>query len=310
VLLFDGSFNQTGAYATSAVNGIVFSRDGQYLYVSENAGAPPVITALDGNSLNVLGHVPDLWLGEKRSEIEDVDSTKLLFAVANRGLSFVDAANPSSLPTSVPSFGAAPAAQPSEGPNGGGTAVVLTGQNFEASAQVSFGTQLAASPNVSATTQLTAASTPNAADGAVNLTAYFPSGWLALAPDAFSYGPQILQILPNAGTQAGGETVQIYGYGFGTDPTKLVVKVGGATAAVQKAENLTTIAPSLGLDSTYPFSLERITLQTPAGAAGKADISIAAEDAVLSDAHVRGGLVADVVAIIGTLDIVLGEVDR
>jgi NADH:ubiquinone oxidoreductase subunit D len=28
------------------------------------------------------------------------------------------------------------------------------------------------------------------------------------------------------------------------------------------------------------------------------------------DAMVRGGLVADVVAIIGTLDIVLGEVDR
>ena len=38
---------------------MVFSRDGQYLYVSENAGGPPVITALDGNSLNFIGQVPD-----------------------------------------------------------------------------------------------------------------------------------------------------------------------------------------------------------------------------------------------------------
>ena len=32
--------------------------------------------------------------------------------------------------------------------------------------------------------------------------------------------------------------------------------------------------PSLGLDSTYPFSLECITLQTPAGTAGEADVVI------------------------------------
>ena len=109
----------------------------------------------------------------------------------------------------------------------------------------------------------------------MNVIAYFPSGWLALAPDAFSYGAQILQVLPNAGALAGGDTTQIYGYGFGTDPTKLTVTFGGASAAVQKAENLTTIAPSLGLDSTYPFSLERITVRTPAGAPGKADIVVA-----------------------------------
>ena len=75
VLLLDGTLNPAGAYATSAVNGIVFSRDGQFLYVSENVGAPPVITVLDGHSLNALGHVPDLWLAGRRTEIEDVDAT-------------------------------------------------------------------------------------------------------------------------------------------------------------------------------------------------------------------------------------------
>jgi hypothetical protein len=111
-------------------------------------------------------------------------------------------------------------------------------------------------------------------NGAVNITAYFPSAWLSISPDAFSYGPQILEILPNAGTNSGGDPVQIYGYGFGSDASKVSVKIGGASATVQKVENATSIVPSLGLDASYPFSLQRITLQTPAGTSGKSDVVV------------------------------------
>lgn len=100
------------------------------------------------------------------------------------------------------------------------------------------------------------------------------SSWPPRAPDAFSYGPQVIQILPNAGTPSGGDTIQIYGYGFGSDPTKLTAKIAGATATVQQIQNVADVGPSLGLDSTYPFPLECITLQTPTGASGKADIAI------------------------------------
>ncbi len=274
VQLLDGSLNSKGAYASSSVNGILFSRDGQFLYVSENAGAPPVITVLDGHSLNPIGQVPDLWIAGRRTEIEDVDATRLLFGIANRGLSFIDAASPSPLPAAASVFAAPPTVQPSEGPNAGGTATVLAGQNFGATAQVLFGAQAAANAGVTSNTQIDTTSPPSASSGAVNVTAYFPGGWLSLAPDAFSYGPQVLQVLPNAGNPAGGDTLQIYGYGFGSDATKINIKIGGAIATVQKTENVTSIAPSLGLDATYPFSLERITLQTPAGTAGKADIAI------------------------------------
>jgi hypothetical protein len=274
VLLLDDSLNPAGTYATSAVNGMVFSRDGQSLYVSENATAPPVITALDGHTLNTIGQVPDLWLAGKRTEIEDVDSTNLLFGVANRGVAFLDAASPGSLPSTAPAFAAPPAAQPSEGASAGGTATILAGQNFESTAQVLFGSQFATNAAVTSGAQINAASPPNAASGPVNITAYFPSGWLSLAADAFSYGPQVLQILPNTGTPAGGDTIQIYGYGFGNDPAKVTVAIAGTAATVQQIENITTIAPSLGLDASYPFSLECITVQTPAGTAGKADIVI------------------------------------
>ncbi len=274
VLLLDNSLNQVAVHASSAVYGVVFSGDGQFLYVSENVGAPPVISVLDAHTLAAVGQVPDLWIGGKRSEIEDSDSTKLLFGIANRGLSFVDAASPISLSAGAPVFAAAPTAQPSEGPNAGGTPTVLTGQNFGASAQVLFGNQLVTNPTVASGTQINATSPPNASAGAVNIAAYIPSGWLAIAPDAFSYGPQVLQIVPNAGTPAGGDTIRIYGYGFGNDPTKLTVKIAGATAPVQQIQNVVAVGPSLGLDSTYPFPLECITLQTPAGSAGKSDIAI------------------------------------
>ncbi len=274
VLLFDGSFNQVASHTSSAVNGLLFSRDGNFLYIGENAASPPVITALDGHTLSPIGQLPDLLLAGKRTEIEDVDSTYLLFGIANRGIAFLDAASPSTLPVTAPVFAAPPIALPSEGPNAGGTATSLAGQNFEATAQVLFGSQPAANVSVTSGAQINVTSPPNAASGPTNITAYFPSGWLSLAPDAFSYGPQVLQILPNAGNPTGGDTVQIYGYGFGSDPTKITVQIGGVPAAVQTVENITTIAPSLGLDATYPFPVERVTLQTPSGTAGKADVAI------------------------------------
>ena len=275
VLLLDGSLNQIAAYTTSSVNGMVFSREGQFLYLGENSGVPPLITVLDGHSLNLVGRVPDLFVGGMRSELEDLDSTNLGFAIANRGVAFIDAANPSLLPASAPVLSGAPSVQPAEGPNAGGTATILSGQNFESSAQILFGAQSAASVNVASATQINATSPPNAAPGSVNVAAYFPSGWLALAPDAFSYGPQILQVLPNAGVQSGGDTIQIYGYGFGSDATKLSATIGGTAAIIQKVENISSIVPSLGLAADYPFPVERITLQSPAGSAGQADIVVA-----------------------------------
>jgi hypothetical protein len=274
ILLLDGSLNSAAAHQTSGVNGIAFSRDGQFLYVSENSAAPPVITVLDGHDLHSVGQVPDVWIQGGRSEIEEADETKLLFGIANRGVSFVDAAMPGTLPSTVPILSAAPSLQPSEGPNIGGTATALTGQNFEATAQVLFGAQTATNISVASSSQINATSPPSVANGASNVTAYFPSGWLALAPDAFSFGPQILEILPNSGLQAGGDTLQIYGYGFGNDASKLTVQIGGANATVQKIENVTQIAASSGVGSNYPFALERITVQTPPGNAGKADVVI------------------------------------
>ena len=274
LLLLDGSLSQVGTYVPSLVHGVIFSRDGKNLYLNESDSGASFVTVLDGRSAQVLGRVPDAAIQGISTEIEDADETHLLFGVSNRGISFVDASAPATLSSVAPVIAAAPGVQPSEGPITGGTSVVLAGQNFTSPAQVKFGAQLASNATVSGATQIQVNSPSSTANGAVSVTAYFQDGWLALAPEAFSYGPQILQVLPNAGTSAGGDLVQIYGYGFGSDAAKITVKIGGANATVQKVENVSSIAPSLGLGPSYPFSIERITLQTPAGSSGRADVFV------------------------------------
>ncbi len=274
LLLLDASLRQVGAYAPAIVRGVTFSRDGKYLYLSESSSGAFFVSVLDGNTAQLIGRVPDAAIQGVSSEIEDADETQLLFGLSNRGVSFVDAAAPASLPSTAPAIAAAPSLQPSEGPLAGGTSVVLSGQNFISPAQLKFGAQSAQNVTVSGPAQIQANSPPSVTNGAVNLSSYFQNGWLAIARDAFSYGPQILQLLPNAGTNAGGDLVQVYGYGFGSDPTKITVKIRGENAAVQKVEDVTDITASLGLDASYPFPLERITLRTPPGSSGKADVFV------------------------------------
>jgi IPT/TIG domain len=283
IFLLDSALNQIAAPISFSAQGLAFSRDGNFLFASETAG-PPLIAVFNGRTMQPIGQVPDASIQGVHSEIEEADETQLLFAISNRGISFIDAAKPGALPLTVPSFASAPAVQPSQGPVIGGTATSLAGQNFESTAQVKFGQQLAATAAVNAA-QIQVTSPPSVTNGAVNVTAYFPSGWLAGAPDAFSYGPQIIEILPNTGSKAGGDAIQIYGYGFGSDATQITAKIAGATASVQKVENVTSLTPSLALDSTYPFPLERITLLAPPGTPGQSDVSVTSPAGVISSAR-------------------------
>ena len=274
-LILDAALNQVGFYTSSNVRGVTFSRDGKFLYVSETSSSGSSVSVLDGLTAQPVGRVSDAMIQGVSSEIEDADESHLLFGLSNRGVSFVDAATPVILSSPVPILSAAPSLQPAEGPNTGGTAITLAGQNFSSSVQLKLGTQLASNPSVSGPTQIHANSPPSVSNGPVNVTAIFENGWLALAPDAFSYGPQILQILPNAGANSGGDPVQIYGYGFGSDATRISVKIGAANATITNVESIAGIAPSLGLDASYPFPLERVTIQSPPGPSGKADVIVA-----------------------------------
>jgi len=61
---------------------------------------------------------------------------------------------------------------------------------------------------------------------------------MLIVPEAFSYGPTILEVTPNAATAEGGGTGIVYGYGFGSTmdnspiPTDLQITVGGKAVTV------------------------------------------------------------------------------
>jgi hypothetical protein len=274
LLLLDSLLNSAASPISIGIEGFSFSRDGKFLYAALSAPAAPVIAVFDGNTLQALGQVPGAVIQGVRTRVEEPDENRLLFGIANRGVSFIDASNPGTLPALVPSFPPPPVAPAAAGPFTGGTLVSLSGQNFEATARVKFGDQLASNVSVTDSTEIKANSPASAINGATNVTAYFPSGWTALAPAAFSYGPQIIEVLPNGGIKTGGDVIQIYGFGFGKDASKVSVSIGGATAGVQRVDDLTFLRTALGLDATYPFPLERITLQTPAGNPGKANLIV------------------------------------
>ncbi|HTZ49615.1 MAG TPA: IPT/TIG domain-containing protein [Verrucomicrobiae bacterium] len=84
----------------------------------------------------------------------------------------------------------------------------------------------------------------------------------------------VLRVLPDAGEPQGGDTVTVLGYGFGGATGSVTVKIAGHTASVQNVQALSAFASAFGLDSTYPFALERITLTTPSGTPGKADLTV------------------------------------
>jgi len=274
VVLLDTSLNSLGSYSATNAAGIVFSRDGQTLYVSEAFGNGRVITALAASNLQQLGQVSDLAVQGIPTAVEEMDDSQLAWGRGNRGLGVIDVSSPAMLPLPAPSLTNAPAVLPAEGPNAGGTSLSISGVNFPSGAQIRFGGQNPIAATVPGGSQMQVNSPPSASSGAVNVTAYFSNGWASVAPEGFSYGPSVEAILPNAGASAGGDTIYLVGHGFGSSTGGITVKIGGQAATVQKVEALPAFSVALSLDASYPFPIERITLTSPSGTAGRADIAL------------------------------------
>jgi hypothetical protein len=178
LLLLDSTLSQAATPVSIAAQGLAFSRDGSVLFVANNASGPPAISVFDARTLQSLGQVPAPAIQGVPSEIEEADESQLLFAIANRGVSFIDASQPGTLSPAFPIFAVAPVAQPAQGPITGATATLLFGQNFASTPQVKFAAQLAGAASVSGSSLIQAVSPPSVLKRGVNLTAFFPGGWL------------------------------------------------------------------------------------------------------------------------------------
>jgi len=278
VTLFDDSFNQTGTIALNDGPPLppqfFYSLDGKFLYASSGGGIP-AITVVDTSSLKIVGSVPATE-NNVAAVFFGVDETGMLFGIVSRGVSFTDASSPSNIRLPAPSLDF------SFGPTllnpAGSTSTVLSSFNlspgdqyqlFFGAAPASPNTQPVTSFSVTSSTAIQITAPPSTIRGVANATLTRNDGWNAVSPDAISYGPQILRLTVNAGPASGGTQIQIYGYGFISPAT--TVSIGGIPATV-------TQVAGPGFISPFPFPMHRITLTTPAGVSGPADVTVTTPD--------------------------------
>jgi YVTN family beta-propeller protein len=223
----------------------------------------PVVTSSYGGLSTGPSDVPTL---------SAMDETGLIAGPMEEGVGFVDTTTMRTGSVGS-SFGNA-YLSPATGPVSGGTATVWTAYttNSPTISSVDFGANAATA--VSKDSAGIHATTPAGTAGPVDVYAFASDGGVQIVPEAFSYGPTILEATPDSSTAEGGGTGIIYGYGFGpagtsTAPSDLQVSVGGHAATITSFTS-----NAYGLTSP-PFLLEAIAFNLPPGVAGtSADISV------------------------------------
>ena len=279
----------TPAHAEGTVDVILTDPDGQSATVSDafTFVAPPILTALTpdlgpaagGTEVTLAGtgfqSGATVLFGDGAASIVTVSSAtsagastpqgsagpvEVVFTNPDGQSSTLFAGYTYAVPPSITSV------SPESGSAAGGTAITVTGTDFEADALVTIGVASATDVVVSATsiTAVTQAGSP----GAAEVVVINPDGLNAALPGGFIYvtAPTVAAVAPDAGPAAGGTEVEITGTGFQT----------GATVTFNGIPALSP-APVAGA-RVIVNSATSITATTPSGTAGAADVVVTNPD--------------------------------
>ncbi len=249
---------------SAGIFGAVMSLDGSTLYL--DCG---VLEAYDTTSFAEKGFASTYYIDDLQPSIVPgaIDETGLAVGPIGHGVSFVDASQlqPGQSLLVVELFSVS---NPT-GPIAGGTEVQIGASpvllNNPALSQGYVGSV----PLVGASEALEGQDTyitvlgttpPAIFPGAADFAAVF-QGAVGIEPEAFSYGPTIVELVPNASTAEGGTTAAIIGYGLGATVSDVQVTVAGSAAPV------TAIFPYAPIEP-YPFPVEGVEFTVPPGVAG------------------------------------------
>lgn len=155
--------------------------------------------------------------------------------------------------------------QPTTGTTAGGTAVTITGTNFQSGATVKFGSVSASSVNVQSPTSIIATA-PAQAAGAATITVTNPDNQSVTA-NGFTYvvpAPSIASLSPSTGPSNGGTVVTISGANFQSGAAVTF----GARAA--QSVNITSSGTIIAITPPAPASEEQgvpvdVTVTNPDG---------------------------------------------
>lgn len=258
-------------------SGFVVSADSKTLFVPQET----VIYAYDLASGQQIGWLPNMYVqftsgGLAFGPISSpyllaTDGSGLFAGPTEEGVGFMDLSEleTGALGTQFTNGYLAPAT----GPASGGTAIQWEDPgSVGALESIYFGANLATS--ISASGGYLNATSPPGKPGPADVYTFTNDGGMQLLPEAFSYGPTILEVTPNMSTSEGGGTGYIYGYGFAstnssTVPGGVTVTVGGITVP------LTAFSGNAYGLLAPPFPLQSLAFTIPAGSNGSSvDVTV------------------------------------
>jgi len=257
---------------TSSAASMIVSPDSQTLYMGDGGG---ILYAYNIATGTRLGWMPNLTVEpitggsnvgpSGNPNLQAFDNTGLLAGPMEEGVGFLDT---TTLETgSMGSEFLNAYVTPPTGPTAGGTPIEFTDLAQSATMTTAY---LGGRPATSLSQGSGAfdATTPVGSAGPADLYALMSDGGMLIVPEAFSYGPTILEVSPGAATADGGGTGIIYGYGLGPVaynapiPADLQITVGGKSAAITGyTSNAYGVSP-------IPFNLEAVAFTIPPGVAG------------------------------------------
>jgi hypothetical protein len=259
----------------SGASGAVMSLDGTTLYlISELDGS---IGAYDTTTFAQKGWVPSYLVNDLQNMpvIAAIDETGLIAGPIGHGVAFIDGSSVKATSPTLLVDGIG--AKPGTGPLTGGTALTNFSTGWDPTPNVSLSQMYVGNvPGVDASFVASGGNLPSAQvttpqssfAGAVDLSVELSDGGAGVAPEAFSYGPALLEVVPNGATPEGGQTGTIVGYGFGDSTSGVQVTVGGQTAPVTAVYGYPPVSP-------YPFPTNSLQFTIPPGTAGSAvDVTV------------------------------------
>ncbi|MEO6806724.1 MAG: hypothetical protein ABI286_07510 [Edaphobacter sp.] len=262
---------------------MIIGLDNQTLYM-DDPSTGTILYAYNLTSGQMVGWAPEVEISSSYKGYEPsnpymqaISDSGLIGGVLDNGVGLLDttALNPPPIGTS---FGFS-SLQMATGPISGGTPTSwLVSQFLPGSSpplgNVYFGS--APGEDVSYNNSTLYASAPTGTPGPVDIRVTTTDGGEQLLPEAYSYGPWILETPTSYATAEGGGPAQVFGYGFGTPfrlsygryaspPDSLAVTVAGQSVT------LTGFVPSpyaKDYPVTEPFPTQGIEYTVPAGVAG------------------------------------------
>ncbi len=183
------------------------------------------------------------------------------------------------------------AVSPNSGPASGGTAVTITGNNFQAGAAVSFGGTAATNVTVATSTSITA-TTPAEAAGTVNVVVTNSDSQSGTLSNGFTYtslAPAVMSVSPNSGPVAGGTAVTITGTNFQAGAT---VSFGGIASTSVTVISGTSIKATTPADAAGAVSVTVTDSNKQSGALNNGYTYTPAADFAIAAATLAPGTVA------------------